>query len=172
MLDPKMETALNKQVNAELYASYLYLSMATWLESEGLGGMGAWMRGQAEEEMAHIMRFYGFIQERGGRVLLSAIEGPPTQWDSPEAAFRGGLEHEVKVTGMINELVALAHEIKDYASVSFLQWFVDEQVEEESSAQDILDKFKIGAGHPGFLYMLDKELGARPATFFAPPTGE
>ena len=172
MLDPKMEKALNQQVNAELYAFYLYLSIATWMEDEGLAGMGAWMRSQAEEEVSHAMRIYGFIQERGGRVTLAAIDGPPAEWDSAQAAFKAALEHEVKVTGMINALVDLSQEIKDHAAGAFLQWFVTEQVEEEAQVQEILDKFKLGGGHPGFHYMLDKELGARPASFIAPPPEE
>ena len=169
MIDPRMEKALNEQVNAEMYSSYFYLSMAAWLEGEGLGGMGAWMRGQAEEEMEHTMRFYSYIQERGGRVVMTAIDGPPTEWDSALAVFENVLEHEILVTGLINDLVTLARELKDYASEAFLQWFVGEQVEEESSVQDILDKFKLGSGHPGFLFMLDKELSARPTKLFGPP---
>ena len=172
MIDPKMEKALNEQINAEMYSSYFYLSMAAWLEDEGLGGMGAWMRAQAVAEMEHAMRFYGYIQERGRRVVLTAIDGPPTDWDSAHTIFENVLEHEIKVTGLINDLVTLARKLKDYASESFLQWFVGEQVEEESSVQAILDKFKLGAGHPGFLFMLDKELSARPTKLFGPPVEE
>ncbi|MBN2171816.1 MAG: ferritin [Candidatus Krumholzibacteriota bacterium] len=169
MLDPKMEKALNKQVNAELFAFYLYLSIATWMEDKGLLGMGTWMRSQAEEEVSHAMRLYGFVQERGGRVTLAAIDAPATEWKSAQDAFTAALAHEVKVTGMINGLVDLAHEIKDHAAAVFLQWFVSEQVEEEAQVQEILDKFKLAGDHPGFLYMLDKELGSRPASFITPP---
>ena len=169
MLDPKMEKALNEQVNAEMYSSYFYLAMAAWLEDEGLGGMGAWMRGQAEEEMAHAMRLYGYIQERGGRVIMAAIEAPPLEWKNAHDVFEKVLEHEMKVTGMINDLVTLSRELGDYATENVLQWFVSEQVEEEASVQEILDKFKLGEGHPGFLFMLDKELNARPTQLFGAP---
>jgi ferritin len=158
--------ALNKQVNAELYSSYLYLAMSAYLESQNLKGMARWMRLQAQEEDMHAMKIFDFIHERGGRVTWTAIEGPPVEWDSPRAVFEAGLEHEKKVTGLINDLVDLSIAEKDHAANTFLQWFVTEQVEEEASFREILDKFGIGSGHPGFLFHLDMELGKRPAVSY------
>jgi ferritin len=161
-----MQEALNGQLNAELYSSYLYLSMAAYFQSLNLGGFGNWMRVQAQEEDMHAMKFYNFINERGGRVLLKPIDGPPTEWDSPLAAFEAVLEHEQKVTGLINELVELALSEHDHATNIFLQWFVTEQVEEEDSANDVIQQIKMVGGAEGGLFMLDRELGQR--TFTAP----
>jgi ferritin len=161
MMMPEIEQAFNRQVNAETYSAFLYLSMSTFLESKGLRGMASWMRIQFDEEMVHAMKFIDFINERGGRALLGAMEAPPTEWDSPRAVYEAALEHESKVTGLINDLVDLAIKEKDHAAATFLQWFVNEQVEEESTVHDILDKFALGGDHPGFLYMLDAELGQR-----------
>ena len=161
MMKAKIQEAFNRQVNAELYSAYLYLAMAAHLESRGLSGMAAWMKAQHQEETMHAMKFFDFIHERGGRLQLTALEGPPGEWDSALAVFKAGLEHEEKVSGMINSLVDLALAESDHATNAFLQWFVTEQVEEEASFQDIIDKFELGADHPGFLFMLDKELGQR-----------
>ncbi|MCF8063729.1 MAG: ferritin [Desulfarculaceae bacterium] len=166
MLNEKMEAAINAQINAEIYSSYLYMSMATWFDAEALPGMAHWMRVQAQEEMTHAFKFYNYINERGGRVVLSAIDGPATEWDSPLAVFQAVAEHEAKVTGLINGLMDLALEIRDHASSSFLQWFIDEQVEEESSAADTVGKMKLAQDNPSALLMLDKDLAAR---VFNPP---
>jgi len=169
MLDKKMEDQLNKQVNAELYSAYMYQSMSSYLEDSGLSGMAHWMSNQAIEEMVHAKKIYDFIIERGGRALLTAIEGPPTEWKSPLDLFENAYKHETKVTGMINDLVNLAIELKDHATNQFLQWFVAEQVEEEASADEIVQKLKIiGDGGQG-MFMLDKELGQRVAKVFPPP---
>jgi ferritin len=161
-----MQEALNGQLNAELYSSYLYLSMAAYFLDLNLGGFANWMRVQAQEEDMHAMKFYNFINERGGRVLLKPIDGPPTEWNSPLAAFEAVLEHEQKVTGLINDLVELALAEHDHATNIFLQWFVTEQVEEEDSANDVIQQIKMVGEAKGGLFMLDRELGQR--TFTAP----
>ena len=166
MLNKEMERALNAQVNAEMYSAYLYLSMSAYFQSKSLGGFASWMRVQAQEEMVHAMKLYDFINERGGRVILEPIEAPPTEWDSPLATSEAVYEHEQKVTGLINELVELALEKHDHATNIFLQWFVSEQVEEEDSANDVVEKIKLMGDARGGLFMLDRELGQR---VFTPP---
>jgi len=166
MLNKEMERALNAQVNAEMYSAYLYLSMSAYFQSKSLGGFASWMRVQAQEEMVHAMKLYDFINERGGRVILELIEAPPTEWDSPLATSEAVYEHEQKVTGLINELVELALEKHDHATNIFLQWFVSEQVEEEDSANDVVEKIKLMGDARGGLFMLDRELGQR---VFTPP---
>jgi ferritin len=163
MLGKKMQDALNGQINAELYSSYLYLSMAAYFESVNLRGFAGWMRVQAQEEMGHAMKLYDFVVERLGRVTLNSIKAPQSEWDSPLAAFRGAYEHEKKVTGMIDELVNLSESEKDHASRGFLQWFVDEQVEEEASADEVVQKLEKIKDHPQGLMMLDNILGQRKA---------
>ncbi len=169
MISKKMEEALNKQVNAELYSAYLYLSMESYFKSENLNGFANWMRVQTQEEVAHATKIYDFINERGGRVTLMAIEGPQTEWDSALAVFKAAYEHEQKVTGLINDLVDLAIKEKDHATNSFLQWFVNEQVEEESSTDEIVQQLKMMENAPGGMFMLDRELGQR---VFTPPATE
>jgi len=166
MISKKMEKALNEQVNAEMYSSYLYLSMESFFKSLNLNGFANWMRVQTQEEMVHAMKIYDFINERGGRVTLKAIDGPPTKWDSPLAVFEAAFEHEQKVTGLINDLVDLAIREKDHATNSFLHWFVTEQVEEEASADKIVRQLKMMENAPGGMFMLDRELGQR---VFTPP---
>jgi ferritin len=166
MIDKKMEKALNEQVNAEMYSAYLYLSMESWFKAQNLNGFANWMRVQTQEEMVHAMKIYDFIIERGGRVLLKTIEGPDTKWDSPLAAFEAVNKHEQKVTGLINNLVDLAIEEKDHATNSFLQWFVNEQVEEEANADLLVKQLKLMENAPGGMFMLDKELSQR---VFTPP---
>jgi len=169
MISKKMEKALNEQVNAEMYSAYLYLSMESYFKSLNLNGFANWMRVQTQEEMAHAMKIYDFVNERGGRILLKPIEGPPTKWDSPLAVLEAVLAHEQKVTGLINNLVDLAIQEKDHATNSFLQWFVTEQVEEESSADDNVQKLKMMENAPGGMFMLDRELGLR---VFTPPAAK
>jgi ferritin len=161
MLKEPIEAALNDQINAEFQAEYLYLSMAAYFEEEGLPGFAAWMRAQADEERSHALRIYDYVVERDGRVKLDAIDAPAAEWESPQAAFKAAYDHEVKVTGMIDDLVALARAENDNATENMLQWFVAEQVEEEATAQDILDKLRhVGDDGPGLL-MVDQELGQR-----------
>ena len=167
MLDKEMESALNNQLNAEMYSAYLYLSMAAYFQSINLGGFANWMRVQNQEEMVHAMKFYDFINERGGRVTLKPIDAPATQWESPLAAFEAAYAHEQKVTGLINNLVETALEKRDHATNIFLQWFVSEQVEEEDSANEVVQKINLLGEAKGGMFMLDRELGQRT---FTPPT--
>jgi len=159
-----MQDALNTQMNAELYSAYLYYSMSAYFEAEGLQGCAHWMRLQALEEMTHVSKFFAYINDRGGRVLMQAIEGPETKWDSPSAAFKATLDHEILVTGLINKLVDLSLEISDHATNNFLQWFVGEQVEEEATAEEILTKMKRVESSPGGLFQLDADLAGRTVT--------
>lgn len=161
MIDKKIEAAFNEQINAELYSAYLYLSMATWFEDENLPGFAGWMTVQAQEETTHAMKFYRHILDRGGRVLLKGIDAPPTEWASPLAAFEAVLEHEKKVTGLINALADLTAKLNDHAASIFLQWLVTEQIEEEKSADDVIQKLRHLEKAPAMLFMLDRELGAR-----------
>jgi len=161
VLNPKIQDAFNKQVNAELHSSYLYLSMSAYFESKNLPGMGNWMRIQAQEELGHAMKFFDFINERNGRVTLTRIDAPQTEWDSPSDAFQYTYEHECKVTGLINGLVDLALSEKDHAANAFLQWFVTEQVEEESTALAIVDQLKMVGDNSVALLMVDQQLGQR-----------
>jgi ferritin len=159
-----MEDALNTHMNAELYSSYLYYSMSAYFEAEGLQGCAHWMRLQALEEMTHVAKFFAYINDRGGRVLMQPIDGPETNWDNPTAVFQATLDHEVTVTGLINKLVDLSLELSDHATNNFLQWFVGEQVEEEATAEEILTKMKRVENSPGGLFQLDSELAARTVT--------
>ncbi len=169
MISKKMVKALNEQVNAELFSAYLYLSMEAYFKSLNLNGFANWMRVQTQEEISHAMKIYEFINERGGRITLKAIDGPQTKWDSPLVVFKAVYEHEQKVTGLINDLVDLAIKEKDHATNTFLQWFVNEQVEEESSADDMVQQLKMMEKAPGGMFMLDRELGQR---VFTPPVAE
>jgi ferritin len=161
MLSNKMEAAINQQINAEMYSSYLYLSMATYFESISLGGFSNWMRQQAQEELFHGMKMFDFVCERGGRVTLTAIDEPPSEWASVLDVFENVLAHEQKVTGLINDLVDLALEERDHATTIFLQWFVSEQVEEEDTAGGLVDKLKLIGNDANGLFMLDTELANR-----------
>jgi len=160
-IDKKMEKAINEQINAEMFSAYLYLSMATWFEDKNLAGFAHWMRGQYMEETMHAMKMFNYVCERGGRVKLEAIEGPATDWGSYVEVFEEVLAHEIKVTGLINKLVKLSREIDDYASESFLMWYVDEQVEEESTADEILSRLKLIGQDPTSLINMDNELKTR-----------
>jgi ferritin len=161
MLAEKMQTALNGQLNAELYSSYLYLSMNAYFKSVNLDGFANWMYYQAQEELQHSLKFYDFIIQRGGKVQLQQIAAPPTEWSSPLAVFEATLEHEQKVTGLINNLVDVAHEERDHATNIFLQWFVSEQVEEEESVGGVLEQLKLMGDAKGGLFMIDRELAKR-----------
>jgi ferritin len=161
MISDKMEKALNEQINEELYSSYLYLAMSAWFESQNLPGFASWMKVQAQEEHGHAMKFFEFLHERRGTVTLEAIKAPGKEWKSPLAAFDAALVHEQHITGRINELVNLAVAEKDHATAGFLQWFVKEQVEEEASADRIVQMLKMAANAPGALLMLDHQMGER-----------
>ncbi len=169
MIGKKMQDALNEQANAEFYSAYLYLSMVAYFESVNLPGFATWMRVQTQEELSHAMKIYDYVNERGGRVTLKSIAEPPSEWKSPLAAFEAAYGHEQKVTGLINGLVNLAAEEKDDAAKTFLQWFVDEQVEEEESAEEVVNKLKLAAEDSDGMRMLDNEMGQR---VFTPPANE
>ncbi len=166
MLSEKMQNALNDQINKEIYSSYLYLAMSMYFESEDLSGAASWMRTQVLEEMSHAEKFMSYVNERGGRVFLEAIEKPAVSWKSPLDAFSGALDHERFISASINDLVSLAREEKDFMSDNFFQWFVAEQVEEEASVSEVIRMFKLAGGAGGGLLMIDRELGSR---VFTPP---
>jgi len=161
MLNKKLQDKMNDQIKHELYSAYFYLSMAAYLESANLPGAAHWMRLQAQEEQEHAMKFFEHIHDRGGRVTLQAIDQPPTEFNGLLDVFEKTLEHEQKVTGLINDLYRLAVKEDDYASQIFLQWFVDEQVEEEKNASQIVEQIKMIGDHKGSLFMLDGHLGRR-----------
>ncbi len=166
MINERMQDAINKQINWELYSSYLYLSMSAYFESINLKGFSNWMRVQAMEELTHFKRFYDFLTARGGRVILSEIKAPPKDWQSPLNAFEDVMRHEVGVTERISRLVDLAGELRDHATASFLKWFVDEQVEEEATAEGIIQSLRLNENNPSGLFMIDRELSQR---IFLPP---
>ncbi len=161
MISKKMQSAINEQIKYEIESSYLYLSMAAYLHSETLDGIAHWMHVQSKEEMGHAMKLFGFVIERGGTVELQALGKPKTKWTSVTDVFADTLKHEQVVTGKIDALAKLAAKEGDLASSNLLQWFVNEQVEEESSATKILETLKrIGEKGAG-LVMLDRELAKR-----------
>lgn len=161
MINKKMQDALNGQINAELYSAYLYLAMAAEFEAKNLKGMATWMELQAKEETEHAKRLYDFVNDRGGRVTLKAIDTPPAEWKTPQAAFQAAYEHEQKVSAMIHNLVDVARAEKDKAAEVMLQWFVEEQVEEEAQTSEIADKLKLIKDSANGLFMLDSVLGKR-----------
>jgi ferritin len=161
VLGKAVEDAMNEQIKNEFYSAYQYLSMAAYCESENLPGFAQWMRTQAQEETEHAMKFYNFILDRNGRVVLQGIESPLVEFGSPLEVFEQALEHEQKVTTMIDELYALSVTENDYASQTFLQWFVTEQVEEEKNAGDVVDTLKMIGDKSEALFLLDRELGQR-----------
>lgn len=161
MLSKKMLKALNDQVNAELYSHYLYLAMAAHCEAENLSGFAHWLKAQSYEEYGHGLKIFGYIQQRGSRVSLKAIDEPPAKWASPLAVVEDVAKHERLVTSKVNDLVDLAIAEKDHATLAFLQWFVTEQVEEEATADALVQKLKLVRDAPSGLFMVDRELAAR-----------
>jgi ferritin len=163
MLNEKIQTAFNDQINAELASAYIYLSMAAWFNSKNLSGIARWLQVQAQEEVEHAMKFFHFIDERLGQVELKAIEGPRIDWDSPLDAFENVLGHEQYITERINSLVDLAKAENDHASLGFLQWFVKEQVEEEANADKVVQQMRMIKDSPNGLFMIDHYMGKRGA---------
>ncbi len=163
MLKEKVLKALNEQVNAEQYSAFLYLSMSAWLEDNGLPGFANWMYVQYQEELTHANKIFKYVCERGGKVELKGIEQMPVEFEGVKSIAEMTLGHEQHVTALINNLVDIAIEEKDHATRSFLTWFVDEQVEEEANATEILDTLKLieGQGKGNGLFMLDRELRQR-----------
>jgi len=166
MINDRMEKALNDQINAELHSAYIYYAMAYWFDSVALTGFARWMRVQALEEVTHAQRIAGYIAERGGRVLMTPIADPGTEWKSALDAFEVAYKHECYISDRINKLVDQARELRDHATDNFLQWFVAEQVEEEATADDAVQKLKLVGDSKDGLFMLDREFGAR--TFAMP----
>ena len=161
MLKEKVLNAINEQINAEQYSSLLYLSMSAWFSDKGLPGFANWMYVQYQEEMTHANKFFNYVNERGGKVTLKAIGQMPTEWGSIIEVVEATLAHEQYVTDLINNLVDIALQEKDHATQSFLQWFVDEQVEEEANVKEILDTLKLVNGQGNGIFMLDRELRGR-----------
>ena len=165
-----MEKALTRQMNRELYSAYLYLGISSYFESVNLKGFASWMRVQTQEEMIHAMKFYSYILQKGGKALMQDIEAPPHDWKTCADVFERSLAHEQLVSSLINDLVNRAVTEKDHATNTFLQWFVNEQVEEEASFDEVLQKLKLlGKDTGGGLFLLDRELGTR--VFTPPATG-
>jgi ferritin len=161
MIGNAMQDAINEQINKELFSSYLYLSMAAYFEERNLSGFAHWMRVQSDEEREHAMKFYDFIVHRGGRVVLKAIDAPKTQWSSSLEVAEEVAAHEAKVTASIYALYELALQEKDYPAQAMLQWFINEQVEEEKNAAEIVANLKLIEERGTAVLMLDKQLGKR-----------
>ena len=170
MFTERLQNAINDQIAAEFYSAYLYLAMSAYLESKDLPGMAHWMRMQYEEEVIHALKFFAYLNDRGAPVILKAIDAPPAEFDSVVAVFEEVLAHEQKVTSLIHNLYTLAIEEGDYPTQSLLHWYIDEQVEEEKSASEVLARLKMVQDYPPGLLMMDQELAARPAP--TPPAQE
>jgi ferritin len=161
MLSKAIQDAINNQINKELFSSYLYLAMSTYYAESNFSGFASWMKVQSTEEYGHAMKFYGYVIERNGHVELETIEKPNAKFKSPADVFKQVLEHEQKVTAMINKLYELAIKEKDYPTQIMLEWFITEQLEEEKSAGDILEQLKMVGDSPVSLIMMDRQLAAR-----------
>ncbi|MFC1467240.1 ferritin [Verrucomicrobiota bacterium] len=172
MLAKRMEEALNGQVKNELYSGYLYLAMSAYCASQGIPGATHWFMAQAQEESAHAMKLYDYIQQKGGKVVLLPIDAPPAEFGSLLEMYQVVLKHEEGVTANFNDLMEIALEERDHATRIFLEWFVSEQVEEEAQTRDIIDQLKMAGDHSASLMMIDKELGQRPLPIQMPVIGQ
>jgi len=161
MLSKRMEDALNRQINEELYSAYLYQAMSAWAEAENYKGAAKWMAAQAKEEVEHAAKFYNFILERGGKVKLLAIKQPPSEWKSLLEIFEAAYEHEKHITKCINDLYELATRERDYSTQVFLHWFIEEQVEEEAQTLEIAELLRRAGDSTNAIFMIDARLGAR-----------
>jgi ferritin len=161
MIKEKILKILNKQINEELYSSYLYLSMSNFFSSLNLDGFAKWMRMQSQEEYGHGMKIYDYILQRNGKATLAKIETPKAVWKSPLDAFQETLRHEQHISSCVNNVVNLAIQDKDHATTQFFQWFISEQVEEEANVINILEKMKMIGDHKSGIFMLDREMGKR-----------
>ena len=166
MLSPKLEKALNDQINAEMFSAYLYLAMVAYFQEKNLSGFANWMTVQNQEETFHAMKFFKYVAERGGRVTLDALEKPQFEWESPLAAMEAAQKHEAYISGRINTLMDLAIKEKDHATANFLNWFVAEQVEEEDSVNEVVQKLRMVGTGGGGLFMMDRDMATR---VFTPP---
>ncbi len=169
MISEKMQEALNGQIREEVFSAYLYWSMSAYFEGKNLGGYGSWFRTQAIEEMAHAEKFFKFVLDRGGAPILQSIDAPPAVWDSPLAAWEDAYKHECHISSCINKLVAVAKDENDNATRNMLEWFVNEQVEEEKTADEQVQNLKLIADNGYGLLMLDREAAQR---VFAAPAAE
>lgn len=161
MIGKKLETAINKQIQAEMYSANLYLSMSYYAESKNLKGFANWLNVQYQEETGHALKLMGYLSQRGGKVEIKAIDAPPSEFGSPLEVFEKVLNHERHVTSLINELYGVSIEEKDYAAQMFLQWFVNEQVEEEANASDVIEKLRMIGKSEGAIFYIDQELAKR-----------
>lgn len=161
MLNPRVQNAINEQINAEIWSAYMYLSMSSYLASEGLNGFANWMRVQWQEEISHAMKFFDYLIERGAQPILKPIAAVPEKWNGPLNVMEETLKHEQHVTSLINNIMDVAIEEKDHATKSMLQWFIDEQVEEEANAQELIDSLKLIGDKGHGIFMLDKDLKTR-----------
>lgn len=166
MLHADIEKALNDQINAELFSAYLYYAMAAYFEATGIPGAAHWMRIQTQEELIHVSKYFEYIVDRGGRVALGAVAAPQAQWKSPLAAFEAALNHEREISSRIHRIADLAVKHRDHGTHNFLQWFISEQIEEEKSAEDVVQKLKLAGKDGAGLFMIDRELASR---VFTPP---
>ncbi len=167
MINKKLEKAINDQINAEYYSAYLYLSMAAYLDDKGFSGFANWMKIQFQEEQFHAMKFFNYLSERGGRIELEQIDKPKKEWGSIVEVFEESLAHERIITESINNLIDLSIKEKDHATKSMLNWFIDEQVEEEAAVEEIVHQVKLVENDGRGLLMLDREFAKRS---FTPPT--
>jgi len=172
MINQKVEKALNEQINKEFYSSYLYLAMSAYFEDTNLKGFAKWMRVQAQEESAHAMIIFNHIIERGGKVSLGQIAAPTAKFASPLEVFQKSLEHEQYISSSIHSIVELANQEKDYASLNMLNWFVDEQVEEEANASEIVEQLKMVGDRPGNVFYIDRHIGKREFSVPSPLAGK
>ncbi len=161
MLSQSIQDALNEQIKNEFYSAHVYLSMSSWFDDQGMPGFAKWMRVQYSEELAHGLRIFDFVNDRDGRAFVLGFDAPPATWKSPLDVFENSYEHEQKVTGMINNLYALAMKEPDYPTMVLLQWFISEQVEEEKNAKLIVDQLKLAGDSSSAILILDREMGAR-----------
>ncbi|NUO84086.1 ferritin [candidate division KSB1 bacterium] len=161
MLTQPVQEAINHQIKSELHSAYLYLAMSAYCESLNLRGFAHWMRMQSQEELSHALKLFDYVNDRGGRVILQAIDAPPVDFKSPLEMAQETLAHERKVTAMINALYEVALQEHDYATQVHLQWFLTEQVEEEKNASEIVERLRLIGGQSAGLLMFDRELGAR-----------
>lgn len=166
MISKKLQDAINVQINKELFSEYLYISMQAWFANQNLDGFATWMDVQGQEERFHAMRFFNYLIARGGKVELKPIAGPTVDFKSPLAVFKAALEHEQAMSKSINELMEVAIKEKDHSARGMLQWYVNEQVEEEASVDKVIHHLEMVKDDPHAIFMLDNQLGTR---VFIPP---
>ena len=169
MISDKMSDAINKQINREIYSAYLYLAMSAYSNDIDLPGFANWFRIQYQEEMAHAFGLYDYLIERDGRPVLLTVDQPPKEFGSPVEIFEQALGHERQVTAWLNELMSLAVDEKDFAAQNFMQWYINEQVEEEATAKSIIQDLKMAGENNSTLFMINRELAQR--VFTAPVIG-